>query len=111
MVKRSQPYFTYDEKNARRTPKNWAHLKVTTLYDYLDKRIQEKFNIPSSNVLQFLLEDGSKISMRPSGTEPKLKFYVSVCTKKPDVEAAYRESLQKIDLLRKEVLNFVEQVV
>lgn len=34
--------------------------------------------LPKSNVLQFLLEDGSKISARPSGTEPKIKFYFSV---------------------------------
>ena len=37
-----------------------------------------KIDLPSSNVLQFILEDGSKISARPSGTEPKIKFYFSV---------------------------------
>jgi phosphoglucomutase len=36
--------------------------------------------LPQSNVLQFILEDGSKISARPSGTEPKIKFYFSVNT-------------------------------
>ena len=43
----------------------------------------ETWNItlPTSNVLQFILEDGSKISARPSGTEPKIKFYFSVHTK------------------------------
>ena len=35
-------------------------------------------NLPKSNVLQFILKDGSKISIRPSGTEPKIKFYFSV---------------------------------
>jgi phosphoglucomutase len=35
-------------------------------------------NLPKSNVLQFILADGSKISARPSGTEPKIKFYFSV---------------------------------
>jgi phosphoglucomutase len=34
--------------------------------------------LPKSNVLQFILNDGTKISVRPSGTEPKIKFYVSV---------------------------------
>jgi phosphoglucomutase len=34
--------------------------------------------LPKSNVLQFVLSDGSKISARPSGTEPKIKFYFSV---------------------------------
>jgi phosphoglucomutase len=37
--------------------------------------------LPKSNVLQFILADGSKISARPSGTEPKIKFYFSVNTK------------------------------
>ena len=37
-----------------------------------------KINLPKSNVLQFFLNDGSKISIRPSGTEPKLKIYTSV---------------------------------
>ncbi|TXT28928.1 MAG: phosphoglucomutase, partial [Chitinophagaceae bacterium] len=38
-------------------------------------------NLPKSNVLQFITTDGSKISARPSGTEPKIKFYFSVNTK------------------------------
>lgn len=37
-----------------------------------------KIDLPSSNVLQFILEDDTKISARPSGTEPKIKFYISV---------------------------------
>lgn len=39
-----------------------------------------KLDLPQSNVLQFITEDGSKISARPSGTEPKIKFYFSVKT-------------------------------
>ena len=38
----------------------------------------EAIDLPKSNVLQFILEDGTKISIRPSGTEPKIKFYFSV---------------------------------
>lgn len=40
--------------------------------------IESNIDLPKSNVLQFLLADGTKISARPSGTEPKIKFYVSV---------------------------------
>jgi phosphoglucomutase len=40
-----------------------------------------KIDLIKSDVLQFFLEDGSKISVRPSGTEPKIKFYFSVNTK------------------------------
>jgi phosphoglucomutase len=43
--------------------------------------IKSDINIIKSDVLQFFLEDGSKISVRPSGTEPKIKFYFSVNTK------------------------------
>ena len=43
--------------------------------------------LPKSNVLQFLLEDGTKISARPSGTEPKIKFYFSVNTKLANKDA------------------------
>lgn len=39
---------------------------------------EDKIDFPKSNVLQFITKDGSKISMRPSGTEPKIKFYISV---------------------------------
>jgi len=45
--------------------------------------------LPSSDVLQFFLADGSKVSARPSGTEPKIKFYVSVRT---DVSATISDS-------------------
>ena len=41
---------------------------------------QWTINLPKSNVLQFALSDGTKISARPSGTEPKIKFYFSVNT-------------------------------
>ena len=50
--------------------------------------------LPKSNVLQFELEDGSKISARPSGTEPKIKFYFSVNTKISN--AAEFDSAEKI---------------
>jgi len=53
-------------------------------------------------VLQFVLEDGSKISARPSGTEPKIKFYFSVQGKLDQVEdfdAAYASLGDKINLI------------
>lgn len=45
---------------------------------YLASGETEAISLPKSNVLQFILADGSKISARPSGTEPKIKFYFSV---------------------------------
>jgi phosphoglucomutase len=50
-----------------------------TVTDLTSGKIK-KLHLPSSNVLQFILEDGSKISARPSGTEPKIKFYFSLRT-------------------------------
>jgi phosphomannomutase len=41
---------------------------------------ETKIDIPKSNVLIYYTEDGSKIALRPSGTEPKIKFYISVNT-------------------------------
>ena len=52
-----------------------------------------KILLPKSNVLQFILEDGTKISARPSGTEPKIKFYFSVHTKLANV-AEYETTKQ-----------------
>lgn len=57
-------------------------------------------NLPKSNVLQFITEDGSKISARPSGTEPKIKFYFSVKTKldkREDFDVKYAELEEKIN--------------
>lgn len=69
-------------------PKTIDGGEVTELLDYelqVGKNIQTgknwKIELPKSNVLQFVLADGTKISARPSGTEPKIKFYFSVNAK------------------------------
>ncbi len=66
-------------------PSEIAGSSVVSLLDYqlqVSKNLKtgetETINQPKSNVLQFITEDGSKISARPSGTEPKIKFYFSV---------------------------------
>jgi len=68
-------------------PKSINGAEVVQLLDYeLKKGTDLKtgkawdIELPKSNVLQFILADGSKISARPSGTEPKIKFYFSVNT-------------------------------
>jgi phosphoglucomutase len=67
---------------------------VVQLLDYLEQVSKNlktggsaKISLPKSNVLQFILSDGTKISARPSGTEPKIKFYFSVNTKLPGLDA------------------------
>jgi phosphoglucomutase len=75
---------------------------VVTLLDY-EKQMGKnlitgenwKIDLPKSNVLQFITEDGSKISARPSGTEPKIKFYFSVHTTLAD-KASFDEKHQNL---------------
>jgi phosphoglucomutase len=66
-------------------PQTIGGAAVQNLFDYelqKGKNLQSGeewvINLPKSNVLQFELADGTKISARPSGTEPKIKFYFSV---------------------------------
>jgi len=79
---------------------------VVTLLDYelqvgknLETGATWKINLPKSNVLQFITAKGSKISARPSGTEPKIKFYFSVNTTlkdKASFDATYQMLQDKI---------------
>ena len=66
-------------------PKEIAGSKVVCIKDYqlktstnLQTGVVETIDLPKSNVLQFFTADGSKVSVRPSGTEPKIKFYFGV---------------------------------
>jgi phosphoglucomutase len=94
-------------------PKVLAGSKVIELLDY-QKQVKtslqtgntEAISLPKSNVLQFITEDGSKISARPSGTEPKIKFYFSVNTKLESIdrfEEAQRRAKEKIQTIISEM--------
>ncbi|WP_194776920.1 phospho-sugar mutase [Pararhodonellum marinum] len=61
-------------------------VKESKIYDMVEGSTSE-LKMDKSNVIQFYLEDGSKISARPSGTEPKIKYYISVNEKLPNREA------------------------
>ena len=63
--------------------------KVVTRYDYKD----DELGLPKSNVIQYILEDGSYITIRPSGTEPKIKYYIYT---KDISKAKADEKLQKL---------------
>jgi phosphoglucomutase len=74
-------------------PKIINNSRVVTINDYYTllstdclTGTKTKIDLQKSDVLQFFLEDGSKISVRPSGTEPKIKFYFSVNTKLASLE-------------------------
>ncbi|MEQ9230330.1 MAG: hypothetical protein RIF46_06575 [Cyclobacteriaceae bacterium] len=97
------------------TPEQLGGSKVSKVLDFQkstsrdlssDKEIG--LNFPKSNVLQFLTEDGSRISVRPSGTEPKIKFYFSTKTTL-DSKEKYQETFQslekKLDSLKKDLFQ------
>ena len=87
--------------NLRNHPRSEiAGSKVVRIEDYqtgeakdILKATISKINIPTSNVLIYFTEDGSKIAARPSGTEPKIKFYISV---NGDAEDSLQEKIDAI---------------
>jgi phosphoglucomutase len=94
-------------------PKTINNSKVVRLLDYqilkernIETGEERDLDFPVSNVLQFYTKDGSKISVRPSGTEPKIKFYFSVNTqldKVENFEQKEAELNQKIDAIIKDM--------
>ena len=101
------------ERFRTNTPKVLGGSEVVCLKDYeLGKEIdlttsyEKNLDYPKSDVLQFITADGSIISARPSGTEPKIKFYCSVKTNLPN-KAEFKSKEQfldeKIDLIMKDL--------
>lgn len=75
---------------------------VSKSYNYLENS-NEIIHLPTSNVIQFFLADGSKVTVRPSGTEPKIKFYFSVVEyikKRADIAEEEARLDAKIALLK-----------
>ena len=95
------------ETYRKNPPKTINGSPVVQLLDYetskgRNPQTGEEWDIklPKSNVLQFILEDDSKISARPSGTEPKIKFYFSVNTRlnsPQDFDKKYEELGKRIE--------------
>lgn len=95
-------------------PSSLGGAPVATFIDYktgVSKHLatgeETTIDLPSSNVLQFITEDGSIVSARPSGTEPKIKFYCSVngaLADKADYADVKAALLEKIDKLMGELL-------
>lgn len=65
--------------NLRENPiKEINGVKVKTFFDYKESIEVKEVKLPKSNVLKYILEDGSWFVVRPSGTEPKVKVYLAV---------------------------------
>ncbi|MDR1444002.1 MAG: phospho-sugar mutase [Treponema sp.] len=71
----------------------------------------EPFKLPPSDVLQFYLEDGTVVSARPSGTEPKIKFYATCCTPvgTGGLPAARAEAARKLDAISKDIRTVIDR--
>ena len=82
-------------------PKEVAGIKVDKVIDY----VNGYEDIPASNVLRFYLEDGSMFSVRPSGTEPKIKFYFY--TKQDSRENALKRNAEIKEALL-DIVNAIE---
>jgi len=94
-------------------PKKINNSDVVLIKDYhtgtaidLKTGKEMKIDLPKSNVLQFFTADGTKISMRPSGTEPKIKFYFGVkdqLKSKEDYEEVNKKLSEKIEAVIKDL--------
>jgi phosphoglucomutase len=93
-------------------PKEMADVPVTMIEDY-DTRERfvvsgnktEKIDLPKSNVIKYILEDGSWFCLRPSGTEPKVKFYFGVKS------SSLEQSKQNLLNLKEAVMAKVNQLI
>ncbi|CAM3867959.1 phospho-sugar mutase [Cytobacillus oceanisediminis] len=92
-------------------PKKVAGIKITIIEDYhIGKRFNvltgqvENIHLPKSNVLKLYLQDDSWISLRPSGTEPKIKLYFSVKS------LSENQSAKLLERLENEVINKIEKI-
>ena len=84
-AKAIEDMMTYYRNNM---PKEISGVEVVHISDYEKKEVYDNsgkkikdITLPKSNVLQYILSDNTKITIRPSGTEPKIKFYFEVCVK------------------------------
>ncbi|MGG0750489.1 phospho-sugar mutase [Priestia megaterium] len=91
------------------SPKEIAGIEVRAIEDYqtsektsIETNTVETITLPKSNVLKFYLADGSWFAIRPSGTEPKVKFYFGVTGK------SLKESEEKNQLIKEKVLELVD---
>ncbi len=93
--------------------------KVSTIRDIKEKSsyspsepaVKTAIDLPSSNVLQFFLEDGSVVSARPSGTEPKIKFYISSVSQVEgtDLSSAKKAANKTISAIEAEIKAILDR--
>ena len=88
-------------------PRKILNKKISEKRDYLNYK-----GFPKTDLLQFITEEGMKVSIRPSGTEPKIKFYFSICKKIKsygEIKETFLELKFKVNKVKKELINFMNQ--
>jgi phosphoglucomutase len=89
------------EEYRKNPPKTLGGITITKIRDFKNGAD----GLPPSDVLQFFLEDGTIVSARPSGTEPKIKFYATCCALigSGSLEEAKAEAARKLDAIKKDI--------
>ena len=107
-------YIAEQMENFRKSPpKSIGGIDVMILEDYLHltsynfkRKEEEKLHYSPSNVLIFKLEDGTKIALRPSGTEPKIKYYFSI-NQKFDPDQSWKEQEKTLEIRLDELSSLI----
>ena len=107
-------YIAEQMENFRKSPpKSIGGIEVMILEDYLHltsynfkRKEEEKLQYSPSNVLIFKLEDGTKIALRPSGTEPKIKYYFSI-NQKFDPDQSWKEQEKTLEIRLDELSSLI----
>ena len=90
----------------RKFPESFfAGEKISSKEDY-----ELGLNLPKSNVLSFTFESGNKLFLRPSGTEPKIKFYVMVRGTEGDLATKKKSALEKIKTIEDKISEYCEKI-
>ena len=86
--------------------KSLGGVPVARVIDYTEP---EKTGLPSSNVLQYVAEDGTVLTARPSGTEPKIKFYIGLAEKTEglSMDEAVMRADKRVAVMEKEIGDMV----
>jgi len=89
------------EEYRKNPPKTLGGINIKKVRDFKNGAD----GLPPSDVLQFFLEDGTIVSARPSGTEPKIKFYATCCALigSGSLEEAKAEAARKLDAIKKDI--------
>jgi len=66
---------------------------------------EEEINLPKSNVLKFILNDGSWFVVRPSGTEPKMKIYIAT------LGSSIEHTEENLKVIEKGVLEYINKLI